>query len=542
MTINVPNLEVRKNIYTQSIGSWRKYAKQLQPLIKEFKQYLPALRKKGALVYANQINWDCDENFDYNKTLSEKVDTSGDSDASTRDDMTRQRDGRKVYNAEEEEVESGDEEVGEPVEGGYKISADGGYEGFLKSDSGSNGRRRRRNGGADDDWVSVEGARGRKKRKTGRRNRHRRAKPAFAMDAERTVDVQEGRREASVKREIEGHMSADEDKSRDEDEEEAGEGEEEVLGETTRRSRNERKVGNRSSRGRRRRRRRADGNGLESNSAHDEESLISSEKRRRAKVGRQDRQYDDEHVNDDDNRHEDEIADNDHDSDGYQKQETQRKNKQPSSRKRASQQSEEVEVKLDDSIESQLSVLYSRYSHESREPMAGNVLTSNNQKKSTKDEDKKELRLLATKGMTAEGLRTSLDRMVISWVQKSVDPRIDYLIAIALLFVHIEERATCISILREVCSLYRKIGFLAPSTGGSIASSTSTKYSEVSGSVVAFEHRWAADVKVSSGDTCPLSRALAGKYRATSKERCIKKETKRDDERRETVNFRPSSV
>ena len=534
---------MRKNIYTQSIGSWRKYAKQLQPLIKEFKQYLPALRKKGALVYTNQINWDCDEHFDYNKTLTEKVDTDGDSDASRRDDMTRQRDGRKVYNAKEEEVELEDEEEVEPVEGGYKISVDGGYEGFLKSDSGSNGRRRRRNSKADDDWVSVEAARGRKKRRTGRRNRYRGEKPASTMDAKRTVDVHEGRREASMEREIEGHMSTDEDKNKDKDEEEAGE--EEILGETTRRSRNKRKIGNRSSGGRRRRRRRTNGDGLESNSVHDEESLRSSVKRRRAKVGRRDRrnrQYDDEHVNDDDNRHEDEIIENDHDSEGHQKQEIRRKNKQPSSRKRAIQQSEEVDVELDGSIDSQLSVLYSRYSHESREPMTGNVLTSKNQKKSTKDEDKKELRLLATKGMTAEGLRTSLDRMVINWVQKSVDPRIDYLIAIALLFVHIEERATCISILREVCSLYREIGFLAPSTGGSIASSTSTKYSEVGGSVVAFEHRWAADVKVSSGDTCPLSRALAGKYRETSKERSIKKESKRDDEGRETVNFRPTSV
>ena len=484
-------------------------------------------------MYKNQINWDCDEHFDYNKTLSETVDTdqySGESYAGDRENMMR---GRSGYVAEEEEEEVEDEEdrqrgtsSSSQVEES-EISVDGGYKGVLRSDSGSGikGRRRRRNSDADDDLISTKAVRERKKGRTGRRNRYRGNKGKFGMDVESSVDVHEGRRGFTVGEETDGQESIDKDEDRDEEGEDE---EEEALEERTRRNRNKRKIGGRSSRGRRRRRRRGDQNGLESDSGHDNESPRSSKKRRRAKIGGnddQDIQYDDEHVNDDDNRHGAEILDND--SDGDQTHEIRRKSEQPSSRKRPNQHDEVEEAELDDNIDSKLSVLYLRYSHESLKAMTGNFISSKNQIKSLEDDNKKELRLLAMKGMTAEALKTSLDRMIVNWVQRSVDPRIDYLIAIALLFVHIEERATCISILREVCGLYREIGFFTLSTGGS-----SSKYSEVGISSVALEHRWAADVKVSSGDTCPLSRALAGKQRDCQRERekeCIELERNVED-------------
>jgi hypothetical protein len=68
--------EVRHQISFSAVGSWRKYAKHLQPLANEFLKYVPDLKSRGVLVYPKSINWNCDPEWDYVKA----VDADGDDD------------------------------------------------------------------------------------------------------------------------------------------------------------------------------------------------------------------------------------------------------------------------------------------------------------------------------------------------------------------------------------------------------------------------------------------------------------------------------
>lgn len=56
--------QVRYNIYTESIGSWKRYAKQLKDMIKLLKKELKKLNPT-ALIFRNEMNWDFDVDFDY---------------------------------------------------------------------------------------------------------------------------------------------------------------------------------------------------------------------------------------------------------------------------------------------------------------------------------------------------------------------------------------------------------------------------------------------------------------------------------------------
>jgi hypothetical protein len=47
------------------VGSWVRYANQLEPLRQAFLKYVPGLRRKGALVYPDSVNWDCSADWDY---------------------------------------------------------------------------------------------------------------------------------------------------------------------------------------------------------------------------------------------------------------------------------------------------------------------------------------------------------------------------------------------------------------------------------------------------------------------------------------------
>ena len=58
--------QVRKNIYKNSIGAWRKYLHQLIPAINTLKKYLKVLDERDALPNRNHINWDLDPFYDYN--------------------------------------------------------------------------------------------------------------------------------------------------------------------------------------------------------------------------------------------------------------------------------------------------------------------------------------------------------------------------------------------------------------------------------------------------------------------------------------------
>lgn len=52
-------------MYHHSIGNWRRYAKELQPMIQEFRKYLPYLDELGALPFRDKVNWEMREDFPY---------------------------------------------------------------------------------------------------------------------------------------------------------------------------------------------------------------------------------------------------------------------------------------------------------------------------------------------------------------------------------------------------------------------------------------------------------------------------------------------
>eukprot|EP01041_Mallomonas_annulata_P000920 gene920-1786_t len=57
--------QVRQNIYTKSVGSWRRYAKHMKPFIDAFNKYIPDLMARDILPFPDQLNWKFDPDFDY---------------------------------------------------------------------------------------------------------------------------------------------------------------------------------------------------------------------------------------------------------------------------------------------------------------------------------------------------------------------------------------------------------------------------------------------------------------------------------------------
>eukprot|EP01041_Mallomonas_annulata_P009596 gene9596-19948_t len=57
--------QVRQNIYTKSVGGWRRYAKHMKPFINAFNKYIPDLTRRGVLPFPDQMNWKFDPDFDY---------------------------------------------------------------------------------------------------------------------------------------------------------------------------------------------------------------------------------------------------------------------------------------------------------------------------------------------------------------------------------------------------------------------------------------------------------------------------------------------
>jgi hypothetical protein len=56
--------EVRHKLYRGAIGSWRRYAKQLEPVRVALKKHLLDLERKGfELPYPNDINWELDPDW-----------------------------------------------------------------------------------------------------------------------------------------------------------------------------------------------------------------------------------------------------------------------------------------------------------------------------------------------------------------------------------------------------------------------------------------------------------------------------------------------
>lgn len=54
-------------MYKHSVGGWRQYAEHVQPIITEFRKYLPYLKKKKMLPFADKINWNMDVDFPYDR-------------------------------------------------------------------------------------------------------------------------------------------------------------------------------------------------------------------------------------------------------------------------------------------------------------------------------------------------------------------------------------------------------------------------------------------------------------------------------------------
>jgi hypothetical protein len=57
--------EVKQSLYSHSIGNWRRYAKELAPMIAEFQKYVPYLDAIGALPFRYQVNWEMRYDFPY---------------------------------------------------------------------------------------------------------------------------------------------------------------------------------------------------------------------------------------------------------------------------------------------------------------------------------------------------------------------------------------------------------------------------------------------------------------------------------------------
>ncbi len=47
------------------MGGWRQYADHVQPIISEFRKFLPHLKKKKMLPFPDKINWNMDPDFPY---------------------------------------------------------------------------------------------------------------------------------------------------------------------------------------------------------------------------------------------------------------------------------------------------------------------------------------------------------------------------------------------------------------------------------------------------------------------------------------------
>ena len=75
--------QVRQGLYSSHVGGWRKYAKQLRPIKEALKRFLPDLRRRGALPFEDDMNWDLDVDFDYDLLLQDLQSSSPESSSSS---------------------------------------------------------------------------------------------------------------------------------------------------------------------------------------------------------------------------------------------------------------------------------------------------------------------------------------------------------------------------------------------------------------------------------------------------------------------------
>jgi hypothetical protein len=65
--------QVRRDVYSTSIGGWRRYKIQLNPLIQLLEKHLSELRLSDSLPYVSEMNWNLDHNFVYNDNLRDEL-------------------------------------------------------------------------------------------------------------------------------------------------------------------------------------------------------------------------------------------------------------------------------------------------------------------------------------------------------------------------------------------------------------------------------------------------------------------------------------
>ena len=526
--------EVRKNIYSQSIGSWRKYSEQLQPLIQEFKKYLPALKKKGALVYYDKMNWNCDEHFNYDLTSkNDKIDKNqlnnkGDDDTSRNSRGQRKGKRRNIKEVEEEDEDEDEEGLISPTKR-IEVTVRGEDMGTVEGNNENSKRRRRSN--RDTEGNTED----RTNKRTRQRNNQINDEGELRNGGKEYRNVYNMELRDAFEEVVEVE---------DEDENETAYVENEVR-RNRRNSRSGRRVRNGNSRTRGRRRRRSKDNGEgegegeesgKSGNNADSEAMKNIKKRRRKKQTRVRTQemYDNadaENLNDEDEVEEEEKEEYDdykldhekRNDDQMEELYDEEKEKYPPSEtisnkkkgeEKKGKEKEKEEVGKDD-IDEDLFILYSKYSFRERNEKSQYMMTTRNLAQVETADDGEGIHLLALKGVNKDNLEDIINRMTLPWEQKSVDHRVDYLIAMAHLFLHLGEKGTCISILRDVLALYRKVGLLDLPNGSTSSSSSSSRSSLTFRSVsnsIAGQHRWAPDVRVVSSSPSPLSRTFAGKH------------------------------
>jgi hypothetical protein len=73
--LTISQSQVRKKLTKKHQGAWRKYASHLGEIAAEWQKHLPKLRQLDALPFKDQINWEFDVNWPYEKgALARKKD------------------------------------------------------------------------------------------------------------------------------------------------------------------------------------------------------------------------------------------------------------------------------------------------------------------------------------------------------------------------------------------------------------------------------------------------------------------------------------
>lgn len=92
--------QVRHKVTSSGIGGWRKYAKELKPLIDLLKPELRRLKMMGSLPFRDELNWDLDPDFNYSTPWSNNSNSPVKQNKEVPPVNPRRRRGTKIIGAE----------------------------------------------------------------------------------------------------------------------------------------------------------------------------------------------------------------------------------------------------------------------------------------------------------------------------------------------------------------------------------------------------------------------------------------------------------